>query len=202
MNTRKQYALFIKRISGLPDWKLCAITTSLAEQSWPNFALFAEIAEYEGGSEVRHCLNMLWDHVAGLQSSKNFDRLVERLDDNTPDPDNYTMYGVQPALDTIVGTHCALQCAMTASEEETASIMTLSLSTISKMVKYTEGDTLKGTELSQYIAKHPLYLAQQSFIDELLEMIKKEKKQNNATMKIISQFAQNEGVSQLGISLE
>ena len=202
MNTRKQYALNIKQVNELPAWKLSAITTALAEQSWPNFALFADITEFGHTDDVRHCLNMLWDHVAGQQSAKNFERLIERLDDSTPSPDDYDMYGVQPALDTIVGIHCALQCAMTPSEEEAASIMTLSLSTVSKMIKYSEGDSLKGTELSQYIEQHPLYLSQQTFIDTLLEIVRKEKKQTIQAMRAIREFARNDGVSQLGISLE
>lgn len=202
MNTKKQYTLSIKKLTGLADWKLYLMTTALAEQSWPNFALFSELAEYRGSAPLRHCLDMLWEHAAGLQSSRNFERLFQRLDENTPNPDHYTMYGVQPALDSITSIHCALQCAITPTEEEVASVITLSLDTISKMIKYTEAQTLKGTELAQYITKHPLILTQQVFIDELLARIKKEKKQNRITMKTIKAFAQNEGVSQLGISLD
>ncbi len=201
MNTRRQYAFFIKQVNKLSPWQLCAVTTAIAEQSWPNFALFSEVSGFGMLNEARHCLNMLWDHVAGHQSSKNFESLVERLEDTTPNPDNFDMYGVQPALDSIVSINCALQCAMSPSEEETASAMTLSVNTVGKFIKYSEVEGLKGTELNQYIEQHPLYLSQLGFIDELIKVITATKKANNQTMKAIKQFAKNDNFSQLGISL-
>ncbi|WP_263322314.1 YjaG family protein [Endozoicomonas sp. Mp262] len=201
MNTRRQYALFIQQINTLSPWKLCAITTAIAEQSWPNFALFAELSGFGEPGEVRHCLNMLWDHVAGQQSAKNFERLIERIENSTPDPKNFDMYGVQPALDTMVGINCALHCAMVPSEEEAASAMTLSLNTIGKFIKYSEEPGLKGTELNQYIEQHPLYLTQMDFIDELMEILKTQKQPSNKAMKMIKQFAKNDGCSQLGIGV-
>ena len=82
-----------------------------------------------------------------LQSSKNFEPLLERLDDNIPLEDDYDMFGVQPALDFTVSLHCSIECAMKASVDDAASALTLSLSTIGKMIKYVEADELKGIEL-------------------------------------------------------
>lgn len=201
MNTRRQYALFIQQINQLSPWKLCALTTAMAEQGWPHFALFSQLSGYGEAQEVRHCLDLLWDHVAGVQSAKNFERLVERIEDNTPCPDDFTMYGVHPALDALVCIQCALQCAMMPSEEEAASAMTLSLNTIGKFIRYNEEPGLKGTELYQYIEQQPLYLAQLDFIDSLSDCIRREKRQNIDAMKRIRQLAQNDGYSHLGISL-
>ena len=144
---------------------------------------------------------MLWDCSAGLQSAKNFERLLERLDDNTPAPEDFDMFGVQPALDFAVGLHCAINCAMKASVDEVASALTVSFSTIGKLIKYTEASELKGTELAQYIAGHELYQVHQQFVTELITMVSQQQKQTREFIRELQRFSANEGVSQLGISL-
>lgn len=202
MNTHKQYALFRNRIESFPDWKLTAAATAVTERAWPNFALFTELTEFGDSSVIMHCLNMLWDNIAGHQSAKNFERLLEKVDDNTPNLDDFDMFGVQPALDTIVSLTCAINCAMTPNTDEAASALTLSLSTIGKFIKYAEVPELNGTELAQYIEEHDLYKQHLDFLDELLIRLERQKKQSPDFMKEIRTEAKNEGVSQLGISLD
>ncbi|WP_194842483.1 DUF416 family protein [Endozoicomonas sp. OPT23] len=201
MNTRRQYALFIRRLENLPEWKLTAVTTAIAERAWPNFALFSELVEFGDTAECQHCLNMLWDNIAGHQSAKNFERLLERLEPCIPDMDEFEMFGAQLAHDAIISTICAVNCSMEPDAGESASALTLSLSTIGKFIKYSEALELKGTELQQYIEQHEMYLQQLDFIDEIFETISKSK-QNPETMKKLRTIAKNDGVSHIGISLD
>ncbi|WP_422132850.1 MULTISPECIES: DUF416 family protein [unclassified Endozoicomonas] len=201
MNTHRQYAQFLRQLHKLPAWKLVAVTTAVCERSWPNFALFAELTEFGLPEDVRHSLNMLWDNVAGYQSAKNFERLLEKLEPNVPDLDEWEMFGAIPAYDSVISTICAVNCAMEPDAGETASALTLSLSTIGKFVKYTEAEELKGTELQQYVEQHELYQQQIAFIKELLDQISRSK-QSPDVMKQIRALARNEGISHIGISLE
>ncbi len=201
MNTRKQYSLFIRRLEDLPDWKLTAVTTAIAEISWPNFALFSELVEFGDTDECRHCLNMLWDNIAGQQSAKNFERLLERLEPNVPDLDELDMFGAQLAHDAIISIICAVNCAMESDIEEAASALTLSLSTIGKFIKHSEALELNGTELQQYIEEHEMYLQQLDFIDEVFDSINKAK-QNPDAMKRLKAIAKNNGISHIGIGLD
>ncbi|WP_066017059.1 DUF416 family protein [Endozoicomonas atrinae] len=202
MNTRKLYAQYSRQIELLSPWQLTTLATAVTERAWPNFALFAELAEFGQPDDVRHCLNMLWDFTAGLQSSKNFERLLERLDENTPIPEDFDMFGVQPALDFSVSLNCAINCAMKASIDEAASALTVSLSTIGKFIKYTEAAELKGTELTQYIEEHELFEFQLRFIHELIWMVSQQKKPSKEFTKELRLLSANDGVSQLGISLD
>ena len=202
MNTRKLYAQYSRQIELLSPWQLTTLATAVTERAWPNFALFAELAEFGQPDDVRHCLNMLWDFTAGLQSSKNFERLLERLDENTPNPEDFDMFGVQPALDFSVSLNCAINCAMKASIDEAASALTVSLSTIGKFIKYTEAAELKGTELTQYIEEHELFEIQLRFIHELISMVSQQQKPSKEFTKELRLLSANDGVSQLGISLD
>ncbi|MGI2026159.1 DUF416 family protein [Endozoicomonas acroporae] len=202
MNTRTLYAQYSRQIELLAPWQLATLATAVTERAWPNFALFLELAEFGHAADVRHCLNMLWDYTAGLQSSKNFERLLERLDENTPAPEDFDMFGVEPALDFSAGLNCAINCAMKASIDETASALTVSLSTIGKFIKYTEAQELRGTELAQYTEEHELFEVQRRFISELISMVCQQKKPSKEFTKELRLLSANDGVSQLGISLD
>lgn len=202
MNTRKLYSQFHNNLQNLSHWQLTALATASSERAWPNYALFCELTGYGEVKEVRHCLDMLWDNVAGLQSAKNFERLLERLDNNTPSLEAFDIFGVQPALDFAVSLHCGIHCAMKSSVDEAASALTLSLSTVGKFIKYTEVPELKGTELTQYIEAHELFQVQMGFLDLLMSTVTGQKKQNRDFARELQQIASNEGVSHLGISLE
>ena len=197
-----QYALFLKQLQNLKPWQLTAIATAVTERTWPSFALFSEVTEFGQPNDVRHCLNMLWDNVAGLQHSKNFERLLEKLDANTPDLDDFDMVGAQLALDVIVSMNCTINCAMEASDSEVASVMTLSLSSIGKFVKYSEATDLKGTELTQYIEQHELYSVQTEFLNELVKLVSAEERQSKVFARSLQKMAANNGVSQLGIGID
>ena len=201
MNTRRHFAQFLRRLENFPAWKLTAVTAAMTERAWPNFSLFSELAEFGDNKEVRHCLDMLWDNVAGHQSAKNFERLLEKLEPNIPDLEEFEMFGAQPAHDTVISMICGVSGAMEADAAETASALTLSLSTVGKFIRYTEADELKGTELQQYIEQHNLYLQQMDFIDEVFEMLLKAK-QTPEVMKKLKAYAKNDGISNIGISLE
>ena len=90
---------------------------------------------------------------------------------------------------------------MKASADEVASALTVSFSTISKLIKYTEGQELKGTELVQYIVGHELYQVHQQFVAGLITMVSQQQKQGREFIRELQQFSANDGISQLGISL-
>ena len=201
MNTQQLSAYYLGEIQQLAPWQLTALATAVTQRAWPNFALFAELTEFGNIAQVSHCLNMLWDYCSGAQSAKNFERLLENLDENTPAPEDFDMFGVQPALDFAVGLHCAINCAMKASADEVVSALIVSFSTIGKLIKYTEAPELRGTELVQYIAGHELYQVHQQFVTELVVMVSRQQKQAREFIRELQRFSANEGVSQLGISL-
>ncbi len=88
-----------------------------------------------------------------------------------------------------------------ASVDEVASALTVSFSTIGKLVKHTEAPEFKGTELSQYIVEHELCQLHQQFVAELITMVCQQQKQVREFIRELRRLSANEGVSHLGISL-
>ena len=195
-----------KTLKTMKPWQSTAFATAMAQRSLPNYVLFAEVTGFGDVSELNHCLNMLWDYAAGQQSSKNFERLLERLDEQTPDVNQFAMYGVYPALDMITALTTAIQSAMDPHEDDAYSNARLSLATISQFITEVETTDKDGSErddkaLALLIEQHPLIQHQLDFIEAAIELLQHAKP--NKTMKTsLRELAMNDGVSELGISLE
>ena len=201
MNNSNDLTGLEKTLHRFKPWQQTAFATAMAQRSLSNYGLFSEVTGFGDISELQHCMNMLWDHIAGQQSAKNFERLLERLEEQTPNVDDFDMYGVYPALDAIVSLTTAVHCAMTPSAEEALCNAQLSLTTIGKFVAQIETPDLKGTELSQYVDQHPLTLQHLDFIDEVQALLRRSSP-NKEMKETLRSLAYNEGISEIGISLE
>ena len=190
-----------RAMKGFKPWQITAFVTATAQRSLPNYALFSEVTGFGDVSELTHSLNMLWDFIAGQQSAKNFETLLERLEEQTPDVEQFDMYGVYPALDAIVALTTAVHCAIEPSLDDALSNATLSLSTIYRFLSHVEVTDLKGVELNQYIEQHPLTLQQLDFLEEVVSLIDRGKP-NAELKKALRLLASNEGISELGISID
>ncbi len=190
-----------RAMKGFKPWQITAFVTATAQRSLPNYALFSEVTGFGDISELTHSLNMLWDFIAGQQSAKNFETLLERLEEQTPDVEQFDMYGVYPALDAIVALTTAVHCAIEPSLDDALSNATLSLSTIYRFLSHVEVTDLKGVELNQYIEQHPLTLQQLDFLEEVVSLIDRGKP-NAELKKALRLLASNEGISELGISID
>ena len=148
---------------------------------------------------------MLWDCAAGQQSPKNFERLLERLEEQTPEVNQFDMYGVYPALDMVAALTTAIQSAMDPHEDDAYSNARLSLATISQFITEIEaadedGKAPDDKALELLIESHPLIQQQLDFIEAAIDILKDAKP--NKTMKTsLRELATNDGVSELGISL-
>ncbi len=191
-----------KQLESLKPWQQAAFCTAQAERTWPNFALFAELTGFGEAEDVRNTLDRLWEFVAGQRSAKQLERLHEKLDHNIPNPDDYDVYGVQPALDMIVGVTSALSCSITPNFDEAMSAGLLVQSTVGKFIKFSEVPELKGTELNQYIHDHPLSEEQDVFFAELFELFKQHPTAKPAVAKALRRLSENESTSNIGITLE
>ncbi|CAM3663646.1 YjaG family protein [Parendozoicomonas haliclonae] len=190
-----------KALADFKPWQLTAFCTATAQRSLPNYALFSDVTEFGDTAELTHTLNMLWDFIAGQQSAKNFERLLERLEEQTPDVQQFDMYGVYPALDAIVALTTAVHCAMEPSVDDATCNAKLTLSTIGRFISQIEVPELNGVELHQYIDEHPLMLQHLDFLDEAIRLLSTGKP-NAELKKALRTLAINDGTSELGISLE
>ncbi|WP_426414627.1 YjaG family protein [Aestuariirhabdus sp. LZHN29] len=186
----------------LSHWQQIAFLAALGERSLPNYRLFSELCDSGDPAVLRQNLNLLWDCAAGLQSAKNFEKQLDLLEDNTPDPTRFDSYGVRPGLDCCVLLNAALSCAMKSNLDDCLSGSTLSLATVAEFLEFSGEIDANHPDANTLLREHPLYLQELGFQQALCQKLLTRSTPNKPLIQELRKLAANEGVSQIGISAE
>ena len=171
-----------------PFWKQQVFAAGLVARMRPNYQLFAELSG-EGDAQVfGSILDIVWEHLAGYNQKINFDKQLDKLEVITPDPAQFDMYGVWPALDSCVALACLVNLCEHADEAELLAIMDVNQSTI--------GNYLQAMQISD--DAHPLQsddiALQQQLIAELQAV-----ESPSAAVRSVRKLLNSVGLSNIGL---
>ncbi|MCL6415341.1 YjaG family protein [Aestuariirhabdus sp. Z084] len=185
----------------LNHWQQIAFLCALGEHSLPNYQLFSELCDSGDPAVLRQNLNLLWDCAAGIQSAKNFEKQVDLLEENTPNPTHFDSYGARPALDSCVLISAALSCAMKASLDDCQSASILSLATVAEFLEFS-GALETDSDQPAPLQDQDLYQQEQAFQQLVCDRLLAHKTPTKAFIKQLRELAHNDGVSHIGISVD
>lgn len=183
----------------LNDWQLAAFCAAVSERLIPNYVLFSRVAEFGDTQVLRTALDKVWDRLSNRCGSVNFETQIEKVDAVIPEPDDFDMYGVYPALDACVALITTLNQMVEASYQDTRQISQLSLQCIETYLEVIADAALSDEDLVRFINTHPLLEIEQQFQDSIIEQLLSSAKVNIALLDSIRLEASNEGVSNIGI---
>lgn len=190
-----------RQLATLKDWQMTAFCAALSERMFPNFALFSGLVEFGNAQQLRQILNGVWDHLANTGAKMNFEVQMDKVEDNIPDLDEFTMYGALPAHDAVVALFETLNCLIAADIEEASGIANLSREAVATFIEVTEGDDqLSDVELLRLINNHELMEIEDAFQQEVLDQLKAMSQPKKDALAKLRALAENNGVSNIGIS--
>ncbi|MEH6825517.1 MAG: YjaG family protein [Motiliproteus sp.] len=183
----------------LNDWQLAAFCAAVSERLFPNYVLFSRVAEFGDTQVLRTALDKVWDRLSNRCGSVNFETQMEKVDAAIPEPENFDMYGVYPALDACVALITTLNQMVEASYQDARQISQLALQCIETYLEVIADAELSDEELVRFINTHPLLEIEQQFQDSIIEQLLRSAKVNIALLDSIRLEASNKGVSNIGI---
>ncbi len=183
----------------LNDWQLAAFCAAVSERLLPNYVLFSRVAEFGDIQVLRTALDKVWDRLSNRCGSVNFETQMEKVDAVIPEPDDFDMYGVYPALDACVALITTLNQMVEASYQDARQISQLALQCIETYLEVIADAELSDEELVRFINTHPLLEIEQQFQDSIIEQLLRSAKVNIALLDSIRLEASNKGVSNIGI---
>nr|WP_246480790.1 YjaG family protein [Motiliproteus sediminis] len=190
------------RLESLDPWQLTLFTTALAERQYPNYQLFTEVTDWGDADQARRQLDKLWERLANRTGSLNVETQLEKLETITPDPDDFDFYGVQPALDFCVCLHAAFAQQEEPSFEEAGGVAQVSMACVDTFLELTAEPELSDEELVRYINTHELMVQEEALQQQLLEQLLAGTSGDAALVDQLRQLAANDGVSNIGISID
>lgn len=179
-------------VRGLKDWRACAFSLMLLERMYPNYQLFCELTEFADPGPIRNTLNSLWEWLGTPKTKINYEAQRLKLDEATPDVDNFDNYGVYPALDFAVSLDALLNLMSGEDEQGAVVISKVSQGTVEAYIEASEGP-------QEDIKAHPLMDWEINTQAELFEFITGDVKRNKALVKTLKMMAVSEGMSNIGL---
>ncbi|OIN13500.1 YjaG family protein [Oceanisphaera psychrotolerans] len=187
---------FYKKINKLAPWQQTVFALALAERMYPNYRLFADTSSFGNGERFRDTLDVLWTYLTVKGSRVDLGAELESFEAFIPDPSRFESYGAYPALDACVAVGAAYNSVICRIGEEAIEASGASLGTVAGFAELLAERDLSEEELYE----NELMAAEMEFQVELLERVGQPRAAE--TILAIRDFAAQDGVSNIGISLE
>ena len=193
---------FLKAVSQLQGWRECAFLLALAERSFPNYALFADAVGLKTGGKMRQLLDLAWDMLQKDVADAAIPQLLSKLETLCPNVDEYDAYGVYPAFDFCQLLEQALLNRLNPNKHRATEASQLATRTVMDFVEMSEGEGMDENELVRVFEHHPLLKDDKLFQRDTVMALKKQRTPKEAFLAELRAGAANDGVSNLGISLD
>ncbi|QUM82371.1 YjaG family protein [Moritella sp. 5] len=187
-----------QQLTKLLPWQKVSFIASLAERSFPNYKLFSEACETGDAKQFRSSLDLFWESLTVKNSKINFTIQFDRFEPIIPNVDKFDVYGVYPALDACVTLNSAFN-SLVGPDPDVNEAINASRVSIGTVASYLEA--LAGEELDdEVIFAEELMQEELKFQQAVLDLLTVQK--SPESMKTLRQFAKNDGISNIGITLD
>jgi uncharacterized protein YjaG (DUF416 family) len=167
----------------------------------PNYQLFSEVCEFGQPQVLSTALELLWQSQYDKKLKFNIDVHLQRLDENTPDPNQFEAYGAYPAMDAAVAIATLMGAIDGKIEEDITNISKLSSSTVANYIEAISEESLMDEALDEFVFSHPVMEEEKQLQGMLLDIIEANPEINIELVKGLRKDIIETGVSNIGISL-
>lgn len=192
---------FNQQLRALQPWQQLAFSTSLAQRASINYLLFCDAVGFLGSSDFNKLLNLLWESQLNSGTKVNWAVQLEKIPELQPQPEDFAVYGVYPALDAALGLELALEQALLPSPDLAPKASRLSRATVRKFLIQQLPEDFASAQEAAWVKEQPLMQDEQDFQDELLFRLNATATAKTELLKDLRELAYNQGFSNLGISL-
>lgn len=189
---------FYQQLQVLPLSAQQAFMAALCERLLPNYTLYEQTTGQGDGHTLRTVLNLVWERLSVPNASIDFARQAEKLAECEP-PAEDESFGARRALDAVVSISALLDTLQGDSPEAVLDVSRTSRAGVRAFIELTEGEEDAQT-LALLIRDHPLMADENDFQDAVLEAVSE--LLNKTALKDIRQLGRNNGISNLGLSLD
>lgn len=193
----------------LSHWHQVAFSAALLERMLPNYQMFSGAAQFGEFSVVRNQLDLIWQWLDKNNATKiNVNAQLNKLEEQTPDPQAFDFFGVFPALDVCMALMSLWQLIQSngkdKNHDDVTSISRLSHNSVSYYVELLlieEGESEEGIDIqANQINDHPLMQWEKDTQNELFDFLKLAA-ENKRSCQLAKELVLSEGLSNLGIEI-
>lgn len=195
---------FHQRLLTLEPRRQQAFMAALCERLLPNFVFYHQARRAQVGDAgnpaagLRAILDLVWERLSVKEASIDFDRQAEKLAELEPPTDDDS-FGARRALEAVVALSALLDTLRGEAPDAILEVSRASKGGVRAFIELTEGEE-DPRRLSALLKQHPLMAEENDFQDAVLEAV--EGPLDRDSLKALRRLGRNEGVSNLGLSLD
>lgn len=189
---------FNQRLQALSRPQQQAFMAALTERLLPNYALYADTTGHGDPAGMRAILDLVWEQLSVKNAKIDFDLQAEKLAELEP-PAADDSFGARRALDAVVALSAILDTLRGDSPGAVLEVSRVSKSAVRAFIELTEGEE-DGEKLAKMVKQHPLMEDENDFQDAVLEGAEDEL--GKKELKALKRLGRNDGVSNLGLTLD
>ena len=193
----------------LSHWQQVAFSAALLERMLPNYRMFTDAAQFGEFPVVLNQLDLKWQWLDKNNGVKiNINAQLNKLEEQTPDPQEFDFFGAFPALDVCMGLMSLWQLIQSngkdKNNEDVTSISRLSHNSVScyvELLLIEDGEAVDNdASASDNVNAHPLMQWEKETQKELFDFLKLAA-ENKRSCQLAKEMVLSEGVSNLGIEI-
>ncbi|MDO6486150.1 YjaG family protein [Colwellia sp. 6_MG-2023] len=189
----------------LSHWQQVAFASALLERMLPNYQMFSESSQFGDYAILRNQLDLVWQWLDKNHAIKiNVNAQLNKLEEQTPDPEAFDFFGVFPALDVCMAMMSLLQLIQSNGKdkehEDITSISRLSNNSVNYYVELLLLDEGVTDVQAAEVNEHPLSVWEKETQDELFDFLKLAA-ENKRSCQLAKEMVLSEGLSNLGIEI-
>lgn len=198
MNRKK----FLKSLQSLSGWRETAFLLALAERALPNLLLYLESAGMvEDLEDYQVLMTQTWQNLVREPEEELIGELLDHVTDPMGVLEQDDNYGASPSLACLSLWEQALLSELNRDRSRAQEASQISMQSVMDFIEFSEGDGLSENALVKLFDRHDLMAREFSFQQELADMLRVAKHGSPDVVSEVRELAQDEGVSNLGISL-
>ncbi len=177
------------------------LAAAILERMLPNYMLFSDATEFGSAHELRSVLNSIWEKLALPKSKISLEKLVDKVENNTPELNDFDMFGVYPAIDVCTALITLLNGMMSKDSSEFLNVSKISQASVAKFIEYqlTCDDILADNKA---IRNHPLMQYEIDVLAELIACSESQERITSESVKELKQLALSDKQTNIGIEID
>ena len=204
MNEKHNLAIHLP-FAKLSHWQQVAFASALIERMLPNYQMFSENSQFGSHALLRNQLDLIGQWLDKSNKIKiNINAQLNKLEEQTPDPEAFDSFGVFPALDVCMAMMSLWQLIQTngtdKDHEDINSISRLSQNSVNYYVELLQIEEDEEDLPTAQIDEHPLLVWEKETQNELFDFLKLAA-ENKRSCQLTKNMALSEGLSNLGIEI-
>lgn len=195
---------FYQRLQELEPRSRQAFMAALCERLLPNYgfycqALGAQGTEHANPQALRAILDLVWERLAVKEAKIDFALQAEKLAPLAPSAEDDS-FGARRAAEAVAALSALLDTLQGEAPEAVLEVSKASRGGVRAFIELTEGEE-DGQRLAELVRDHPLMADENDFQDAVLEAVEGVTL-GREELKALRRLGRNDGVSNLGLSLD